>query len=154
MNVMNYQDYDVILNVFDAIDKKKFDEAHNCLDEKFSSIVLKQKVSADEYLEVYRRIKEGMPDAKFSIIDLSSDGETFKAKVKICGTHSHTIPSLRKGWKMMKSTGKKVNKIITSVEIVLRGDRIIEIRNMDTNRGVVAGLLEELKLLPKSYAVN
>lgn len=154
MNVMNYQDYDVILNIFNAIDKKNFDEAQLCLDGNFTSVVLNQTVKGEEYLEVYRRIKEGMPDAKFSIVDLTSDGETFKAKIKIKGTHSHTFPALRKGWKTMKSTGKKINKVVTAVEIVLRGERIIEIRNLEEGKGVISGLLDELQLLPKNYAVN
>lgn len=151
---MNFQDYDVILHVFEAIEKKHFDEAQDCLDGGFSSVILNEKVSGDEYLEIYRRIKEGIPDAKFNIVDLTSDGETFKAKVKITGTHSNVIPSLRKGWKAMKPTGKKVNKIITAVEITLRSDKIMEIRSLETKRGVIAGLLDELRLLPKSYAAN
>lgn len=151
---MNYQDYDVILNVFDAIEHNKFDEAKDCLDGKFSSVILKQRVTGEEFIDVYRRIKEGMPDAKFEIVDLSSDGETFKAKLRIKGTHSETFPAMKKGWKGMKKTGKKVNKIVTSVEIVLRSDKIMEIRNLNENKGVVVGLLDELKLLPKSYSRN
>ena len=154
MNVMNYQDYDVILDVFKAIDKDNFDEAQECLDGKFSSVILKKDVKAEEYIEVYRRIKEGMPDAKFEIIDLTSDGETFKANLKIKGTHTHTMPALAKGWKSMKKTGKKINMIVTSVEIVLRSDKIMEIRNLNPEKGVAAGLLEGLDLLPKDYSKN
>ena len=154
MSVMNYQDYDVILEVFDAIEKKKFDKAQELLDGKFSSEILRKPVKADEYLDVYRRIKEGMPDAKFVISDLTSNGETFKAKLKIKGTHTHTMPALKKGWKSMKKTGKKINKIVTEVEIVLRSDKIMEIRNLKPGKGVAAGLLDELNLLPKSYSKN
>lgn len=154
MNVMNYQDYDVILDVFKAIEKDNFDEAQECLDGKFSSVILKKTMKAEEYIEVYRRIKEGMPDAKFEIIDLTSDGETFKANLKITGTHTHTMPALAKGWKSMKKTGKKINMIVTSVEIVLRSDKIMEIRNLNPEKGVAAGLLEGLDLLPKDYSKN
>jgi len=151
---MNYQDYDVILDVFKAIEKDKFEEAQECLDGRFRSVILKKEVKGEEYLELYRRIKEGMPDAKFEIVDLTSDGETFKAKLKIKGTHTHTMPSLKKGWKSSKKTGKKINKIVTSVEIVLRSDKIMEIRNLKPGNGVAAGLLDELNLLPKSYSKN
>lgn len=154
MDVMNYQDYDVILDVFKAIEEEKFDEARECLDGKFSSVIFKKTVKAQEYLDVYRKIKEGMPDAKFEIIDLTSDGETFKANLKIIGTHTHTMPALAEGWKSMKKTGKKINKIVTSVEIVLRSDKIMEIRNLDPGKGIAAGLLDELDLLPKHYSKN
>ena len=154
MNVMNYLDYDVILDVFKAIEKDKFDEAKECLDGKFSSVILRKPVKAEEYVEVYRRIKEGMPDAKFEIIDLTSDGDTFKAKLKITGTHTHTMPALTKGWKSMKKTGKKINMIVTSVEIVLRSDKIMEIRNLNPEKGVAAGLLDGLNLLPNNYSKN
>lgn len=154
MNVMNYQEYDVIQHVFDAIEKEKMEEAQQCLDGNFKSIVLNKTVSRDEYLEVYRRIREGIPNVKFKIVDLSTDGETFKANIKISGTHTRAIPSLKKGWKAMKPTGKRINKIITSVEIVLRGNRIMEIRNLDEHKGVISGLLNELQILPKSYSIN
>lgn len=154
MNVMNYQDYDVIHDVFNAIEKENFDEAKECLDSKFSTVVLKKQVRGDEFLDYYRRIKEGMPDAKFEIVDLTSDGETFKAKIRINGTHTETIPSLKKGWKALKPTGKKINSIVTTVEFLLRSERIMEIRNLKEDKGVVAGLLDKLELLPKNYTSN
>ncbi len=154
MNVMNYQEYDVILEVFDAIEKEKFEKAEDCLADNFSSTILKKEVKKEEFLDMYRRIKEGIPDAKFEILDLTSDGDSFKAKIKIKGTHTHEIPSLMKGWKKMKPTGKKINKIIASVEIILRGDRIIEIRNLKEDKGVISGILGELDLLPKNYSAN
>lgn len=154
MNVMNYQEYDVIEHVFEAIQNERMDEAQECLDGNFKSMILNKTVSRDEYLEVYRRIKEGIPNARFKIVDLSTDGETFKANIKITGTHTHAIPPLKKGWKTMKPTGKRINKVVSSVEIVLRGNRIMEIRNLDEHKGVISGLLDELKLLPKSYSKN
>lgn len=154
MNVMNYQDYDVILNVFAAIENDKHEDAMQCLAGKFSSVVLKNTVSKNEYLEVYHRIKEGIPNAKFKILDLTTDGETFKANIKISGTHSNTIPSPKKGWKSLKPAGHKINKIVSSVEIVLHSNQIMEIRNLDENRGVIAGLLDELQLLPKNYSTK
>ena len=154
MDEMNYQYYEVIEQVFNAIANKNIDKAQEYLDGNFKSVVLNKTVSGDEYLDVYRRIKEGMPDAKFQIKDLTSDGDTFKANIKITGTHSHTMPALRKGWKSFKPTGKRVNKVITSVEVVLRGNRILEIRNLEENKGVISGLLSELELLPKKYSLN
>jgi predicted transcriptional regulator len=149
---MNYQEYDVIQELFDAIEKENLVEAQECLAGNFSSIILKKSVKGEEFIEVYRRIKEGMPDAKFSIVDLTTDGESFKAKIKITGTHSKSFPSLMKGWRAMKPTRRKVNTVVTSVEIVLRGKQIMEIRNIDEEKGIVAGLLDQLKLLPKSYS--
>lgn len=151
MNVMNYQDYDVIQHVFDAIEKEDIGVAQEYLAGNFKSVLLKENVNRDQFLEIYRRIKEGLPDAKFEIVDISSDGETFKANVKITGTHTQTIPSLKKGWRAMKPTGKKINKVVSSIEIILRSDRILEIKNVNENKGVISELLNELKLLPKSY---
>lgn len=154
MNVMNYQEYDVIQELFDAIEKENLVEAQECLAGNFSSVILKKSVKGEEFIEVYRRIKEGMPDAKFKIVDLTTDGESFKANIKITGTHTKTFPSLMKGWRSMKPTRKKINSVVTSVEIVLRGKQIMEIRNIDEEKGVIAGLLDQLKLLPKGYSKN
>ena len=148
---MNYQDYDVIHTVFEAIEKENMDEACECLCGNFKSVVLKEPVSREEYIEAYRRIKEGIPDAKFRIVGLTSDGDAFKAKIRVMGTHSCTIPPLKRGWKSMKPTNRKINKVVGAVEIVLKADRIIEIRNTDDEKGVIAGLLDELHLLPKNY---
>ena len=154
MNVMNYQEYGVIEDLFNAIEKENLVEAQECLAGNFSSVILKKSVKGHEFIDVYRRIKEGMPDAKFKIIDLTTDGESFKAKVKITGTHSKPFPSLIKGWRTMAPTRKKINSVVTSVEIILRGNQIMEIRNIDAGKGIIAGLLDQLKLLPKSYSVN
>ncbi|MBI1341872.1 MAG: hypothetical protein GC171_02940 [Terrimonas sp.] len=154
MNVMNFQDYDVIFNVFQALEKRHMEAASECLDGNFKSEILKQPVGATQFLELFRRVKEGMPDARFTIEDLTSDGETFKAKIKISGTHTHIIPSLRKGWKALKPTGKRINKVEAAVELVLRGSRIVEIRNCESGKGAIAVLLQELELLPKSYSLN
>lgn len=154
MNVMNYQEYDVIQDLFDAIENENLEVAQECLAGNFSTIVLRKSVSGKEFLDVYRRIKEGMPDAKFTIENLTTDGESFKADIKISGTHSKTIPSLRKGWKSMKPTRKKLNTCVSAVEIVLRGHQIMEIRNVEEDKGVISGLLDQLKLLPKSYSKN
>lgn len=154
MNVMNFQEYDVIQDLFDAIEKENMQHAQECLTGNFSSVILKKSVKGKEFIEVYRRIKEGMPDAKFTIVDLTTDGETFKANVKITGTHTKTIPSLMSGWKSMKPTRRKINTVVTSVEIVLKGTQILEIRNIDEGKGVIAGLLDQLQLLPKKYSTN
>lgn len=154
MNVMNYQSYDVIHEVFNALQKENMERAEELLDGKFKTEVLREEVNGVEYLDVYRRIKEGMPDAKFEIIDLTTDGDTFKAKLKIKGTHTKPLPSMKRGWKTLKPTGKRINRVVTSVEIVLRSNRIIEIRNLEEGKGVVAGLLNVLDILPKSYSKN
>lgn len=151
---MNFQDYEVILHVFEAMEKKKADEVRECFTGNFKSVILNEEVSVTQYLDVYNRIKEGMPDAKFTITDLTSNGDSFKANVKITGTHTHEFPPFKKGWRKLKPTGKKVSKTITAVEILLKGNRILEIKNLNSGNGVVAGMLDELHLLPKSYHCN
>ena len=55
MNVMNYQEYDVILNVFDAIEKDKFDDAQECFARNFTSIILKKEAKAGlQNLSIYQ----------------------------------------------------------------------------------------------------
>lgn len=154
MNVMNYQEYEVIQDFFSAVEKADQQAARDCLTGNFTSVVLKRRVSAQEYLEVYSRIKEGIPNVTFKVENLTTDGEIFKANLKITGTHTKTIPSLRKGWHVMKPTQKKVNKIITSIGIILRGNQIMEIRNLENDNGIFFGLLSQLKLLPKNYSAN
>lgn len=156
MNVMNFQEYDVIQELFTAIEKENLLEAQECLAGNFSSVILKKSVNGRDFLETYRRIKVGMPDAQFKIVDLTTNGDFFKAKVKISGTHTKPFPPLLKGWRILKPTKKKVKvkAILTSVEIILRGNQILEIRNEVEAKGVIAGLLDYLKLLPKSYSYN
>ncbi len=154
MNLMNYLDYNVVIDVFDALENEQYELAEKKLDNKFNSTILKKEVSKSEFVEMYRKIKEGMPDAVFSIENLILNGDSLIAKVKVTGTHTHQMPSLKKGWKASKATGKKVNKIVSTIEIIMKGSKILEIRNVVENKGIAAGILNELDLLPKSYSLN
>jgi hypothetical protein len=37
---------------------------------------------------------------------------------------------------------------------VLRGDKLIQLKTLKENKGVISGILHELKLLPKNYSTN
>ncbi|MBS4043263.1 MAG: ester cyclase [Chitinophagaceae bacterium] len=154
MNLMNYLDYNVIIDVFDAFEKEEYDLAEKRLDNKFNSTILDKEVSKTEFVELYKKIKMGMPDAVFSIENLILNGDSLTGKVKITGTHTHPMPPLKRGWKSGKPTGKKINKIVSSIEVIMKGSKILEIRNVKEKKGVAAGLLNELDLLPKSYSLN
>jgi predicted ester cyclase len=154
MNLMNYLDYNVVIDVFEALQNEQYDLAEKRLDNKFNSIILNEEVSKSEFVAMYKKIKEGMPDAHFSVEDLMLNGDSLFAKIKITGTHTHKMPAFKKGWKSGQATGKKVNKIVSTIEVIMKGNKILEIKNVKQNNGVAAGLLNELNLLPKNYSLN
>lgn len=154
MNLMNYLDYNIIIDVFEALQKEDYELAEKSLDNKFNSSIHSNGVSKKEFVELFRNIKIGMPDAVYAIENLILNGDSLMAKIKIAGTHTHTMPALQKGWKSYKPTGKKINKIVSSIEVIMKGDKILEIRNNKENSGVAEGLLKELELFPKNYSLN
>ena len=154
MNAMNYQDPEVINEVFKDIQKGEFENADEKLTENFRATILDKEVSKEEYLDTYKCIKEGMPDAKFTLDNMSTDGDLFKAKLKIKGTHSQKIPSLRAGVKSIKATGKKINAVLGELRFRLRGERIIEIDSPEGKKGIMKNLLKHLNLEPKKFYKN
>ena len=68
---MNYQDPTVINEVFKDIQKGEFENADEELTENFRATILDKEVSKEEYLDTYKCMKEGMPDAKFSLDNMS-----------------------------------------------------------------------------------
>jgi predicted ester cyclase len=151
INAMNYQDPTVIDEVFKDIQKGEFESADEKLTDNFKSTIMDKEVSKEEYLETYKCIAVGMPDVKFSLNNMSTDGDVFKAKLRIRGTHTKRIPSIHGGVKSIKATGKKVNAYIAELRFRLRGEKIIEISNASEKKGVIKNLLRHLDLEPKKY---
>ena len=65
-------------------------------------------------------------------------------KLKVSGTNSHAIPALMKGWHEIPATHKKVDGLTMDLEIILKDDKIEEIRNANNAKGLFVSLLEHL----------
>jgi ketosteroid isomerase-like protein len=58
MNSMDFQDYDVILHVFEAIEKKKIDEVRECFTWNFKSVILNEEVTLPNTLTFMIELKK------------------------------------------------------------------------------------------------
>ena len=144
----------VINEVFTEIGAGKFDMAGSKLSDSFSATVLGKKISKTEYLHTYRSLLQGIPDLKLDLKDLKEDGTKVKARLTLSGTHSKSIPALMNGWHEITATGKKIDGLVSDLEITLKDDRIEEIRNVDANKGMLVGLLGKLGLDYTKLQVN
>ena len=134
----------LINEIFTNIEAGKFEKANAILSDNFRTTLLGKEVNKPIYISAYRSLLKGFPDLKFSIQSLQSEGTRATAKLKVSGTNSHAIPALMKGWHEIPATHKKVEGLTTDLEIILKDDKIEEIRNANNTKGLFVGLLEHL----------
>jgi len=144
----------IINEVFHALETGKFEMAGSKMSDNFSATLLNKKVNKSEYLHTYRSLLQGIPDLKLKLQDLTPVGDNVKVRLTLSGTHSSAIPSVMNGWKDITTTGKKIDGLTSDLEIVMKGDKIAEIRNVDATKGLLSGVLTQLGLDYSGVQVN
>jgi hypothetical protein len=144
----------LIKEIFTDIEAGKFDKANALLADNFRAVLLGKEVNRPIYMSAYRSLLQGMPDLKFDVLSVRSAGGRATATLKLSGTNSRAIPALMKGWHEMPATNTRIDGLITDLEIILKDDKIEEIRNAQHTRGLFASLLENLDMNYKKFRVN
>ena len=144
----------LINEVFTDIESGKFEKASAFLADSFRGVVLGKEVSRPIYISAYRSLLKGFPDLHFNVQNVRTDGSKISVQVKVTGTNSHAIPAFMYGWHEIPATNKKIDGFIAEIEMILRGDKIEDIRSPEHRRGLFLGLLEKLGLDYKEYSVN
>ena len=144
----------LIKEVFTDIETGKFEKANALLADDFRAVLLGKEVNRPMYLSAYRSLLQGMPDLKLEVQNIRVSGGKATARLKVSGTNSHAIPALMKGWHEIPATNKRVDGLIADLEIILKDDKIEEIRNAQHTRGFFAGLLENLDTDYKKFRDN
>jgi predicted ester cyclase len=144
----------LINEMFYDIQAGKFERANVLLADDFRGTLLGKEVNKPVYLSAYRSLLEGIPDLRIHIQNVRTDGTRINARVKISGTNTHAIPALMKGWHEIPATNKKVDGLVTELEIILKDDKIEEIRSAHNARGLLVGLLESLGMDYKTLQQN
>ncbi len=144
----------LITEVFTDMESGKFEEANAFLADDFRALLMGKEVNRPIYISAFRSLRQGIPDLKFTIQNVKTNGDKVTAKVKITGTNSHTIPALMKGWHEIPATNKKVEGLMADLEITLKNGKIEEIRNVKNTRGMFVSLLENLGLDYKKFQEN
>jgi predicted ester cyclase len=144
----------LISEVFTDIETGKFEKASSFLADTFRGVLLGREVNRPIYISAYRSLLKGFPDLHFNVQNVRTEGAKVSAQVKVTGTNSHAIPALMRGWHEIPATNKTVDGLIMEVELVLRGDKIEDIRSPEQGRGLFIGLLEKLGLDYKQYSEN
>ena len=134
----------LINQIFIDIEAGKFEKANAILSDNFRTTLLGKEVNKPVYISAYRSLLKGFPDLKLNIQSLKSEGTKASAKLKMSGTNSRAIPALMKGWHEIPATHKKVEGLTMDLEIILKDDKIEEIRNVNNTKGLFVSLLEHL----------
>lgn len=134
----------LINEVFNDFEAGKFDKANSILSDDFRTTLLGKEVNKPVYISAYRSLLKGFPDLRLNVQNLKSEGMKATAKLKVSGTNSHAIPALMKGWREIPATHKKIDGLIMDLEIVLKDDKIEEIRNAKNTKGLFISLLDHL----------
>ena len=144
----------VINEVFNNLEQGKFDMAGNKISDNFSTTLMGKKLDKSQYLETYRLLLQGIPDLKLELKDVKQEGDNIKAKLVLSGTQSKMIPAMKNTWNEITPTGKKIDGLIYDLAITLKNDRIEEVRTVDTNKGMMVGLLNKLGLDYSKFQAN
>jgi hypothetical protein len=144
----------LINEVFTDIEAGKFEKASSFLADSFRGVLLGKEVNRPIYISAYRSLLKGFPDLHFNVQNVRTEGGKISAQLKITGTNSHAIPALMHGWREIPATNKKIDGLIMEMEMVLKGDKIEDIRSPENGRGLFLGLLEKLGLDYKQYSAN
>lgn len=144
----------LIDEVFNDIEAGKFEKASGFLADSFRGMLLNKEVSRPIYISAYRALLQGFPDLHFTIQNVRTEGNKVSAQLKVTGTNTNAIPALMRGWHEIPATNKKVDGLITEMEMILRGDKIEDIRIPEEKKGLFLGLLEKLGLDYKKYSAN
>jgi len=97
----------LITEVFTDIEAGKFEKANAILADDFRALLLGKEVNRPIFISAFRSLRQGIPDLKFTIQNVTKVGDKLIAKLKITGTNSHSIPALMRGWHEIPATNKK-----------------------------------------------
>lgn len=134
----------LVNEVFNDFEAGKFDKANNILSDDFKTTLLGKEVNKPVYISAYRSLLKGFPDLRLDVQSLKSEGMKATAKLKVSGTNSHSIPALMKGWREIPATHKKIDGLTMDLEIILKDDKIEEIKNSKNTKGLFISLLDHL----------
>jgi predicted ester cyclase len=152
--VFNVNTNNLINEMFYDFQAGKFERANVLLADDFRGTLLGKEVNRPVYISAYRSLLEGIPDLRIHVQNIRTDGTKINARVKISGTNTHAIPALMKGWHEIPATNKKIDGLITELEIILKDDKVEEIRSAHNARGLFAGLLDSLGMDYKTLQQN
>ena len=127
----------LVTDVFTSLAKGNRDQVEKNLADDFTSTVLSNPVDKKQYITAFDSLKKGVPDLQINVHDVEDDGNNkVHALLDFSGTHSAEIPSLIPGFKQLTPSGKRIKAENVEVEIVLKGDRIREIKSVKAGKGV------------------
>ena len=135
-----------------AIEEKNFDKARGYLAEDFTfSGPVPKPLGAKEYIEVHQSLLGGLQDWKFNFSILNEQENKVLAKVRITATHTRdlSLPFMPEV-STIRATGKRVALPEEKVEVVLKGDKIAQLKVEQVPEGGVTGLLKQLGVPAKS----
>jgi hypothetical protein len=144
----------LINEVFTDIEAGKFEKASTFLADTFRGVLLGREVNRPIYISAYRSLLKGFPDLHFNVQNVRSDGGKISAQVKVTGTNTQAIPALMHGWREIPATNKKIDGLVMEMEMILKDDKIEDIRSSEPGRGLFLGLLEKLGLDYRKYSAN
>jgi hypothetical protein len=116
--------------------------------------LLGKEVSRPIYISAYRSLLKGFPDLHFNVQNVRTDGGKVSVQIKVTGTNSQAIPAFMHGWHEIPATNKKIEGLVMEMEMILKDDKIEEIRSPEHKSGLILGLLEKLGLDYRKYSAN
>ena len=134
----------LVTDVFTSLAKGNGEVAEMSFADDFQSTVLNSPVDKKQYITAFSSLKKGIPDLQINLHDVEATGNKVHAWLNLTGTHSGEIPAAIPGFKKLTPSGKKIKTDDVELEISLKDDKIREIRNVQSGKGVFNTIYAQL----------
>ncbi len=135
----------VLRSCLAAFEAGQFEDAAAYLADNFTfSGPVPEPVGKKEFVGLQSGLVKAIPDWKFNLHNVRSQGDTVTGVVQITGTHTNTLPALMPGASEVPATGRHVSLPEEHCQALVKDGKIVSFSTDKVAGGGVMGLIQQL----------
>ncbi|HEY3344043.1 MAG TPA: nuclear transport factor 2 family protein [Anaerolineaceae bacterium] len=135
----------LLRDCFAALEAGHFEDAAGYLSDDFTfSGPVPEPVGKKEFVGLQTGLITGIPDWKFNLHNVRTQGDTITCTVQITGTHTATLPALMPGASAVPPTGKHFSLPEEPARVAVRDGKMTSLAVDQVPGGGVMGIFQQL----------